>query len=424
MNPGAGAKLIARGFSIYFITGVINKAIPFLLLPVMTRYLTPSEFGTVALYQTFLAVFLPIVGMSGNSHIVRSYFGDAREDLAEIIFHVLVAISIVALLTLLVVWAVVPGSEGIFEIPTAWLMVLPIVAFMQTVNKCNLTVYRCQHRAGVYGVLEILRTLVNIGITLWLVVGMGSGWEGRAAGIVSAAFLFGGLGFVLLMRADLVRFRFDLSRLKEIYRISLPLIFYGLGGAMIAVTDRFFINSMMGKEALGIYTVGYTFGALTLIITNAFNTSWSPWLQEQLSNVSRKKKYQIVRFTYLYKAAVVLVALVVTASSYLILPMMTDKAFHGATVVVLWVALGYAARGIYSMFYGYVIHVGKTTVFAWAMLAGGVVNIVGNYLLIPINGLQGAAQASILAWVFNYLIVWRYAAREYPMPWFEVNRTP
>ena len=96
---------------------------------------------------------------------------------------------------------------------------------------------------------------------------------------------------------------------------------------------------------------------------------------------------------------------------------MTDRAFHAGVQVVLWIALGYSVRGMYTMYFGYVIHAGKTTVFAWVMLMGGVVNAIANYYLIPINGVEGAAQATLIAWLFNYLAVWWYAARIYPMPW-------
>tara|TARA_R110002049_G_scaffold83369_6_gene212035 strand:- start:4264 stop:5673 length:1410 start_codon:yes stop_codon:yes gene_type:complete len=423
MIAGPGEKLIARGFSVYFTTGVINKAIPFLLLPLLTRYLSPHEYGMVAIYQALLAFFTPVVGMSANSHIVRNFYGEARERLAEVIFHVLIAISIMAIVVLAIVAVCMPLFGGMFDIPGRWLLVMPLVAFMQTVNKCNLTVYRCEHRSGMYGALEILRTLVNVVVSVGLVVGLGAGWEGRAAGIVTAAILFGGLGFVLMMRSGQIHCTFSLSQLRNIYRISIPMIFYGLGGVIIAVMDRIFIDRMLGKEAVGIYSVGYAFGALTLIITNAFNSSWAPWMQEQLSDVTEKKKRLIVRFTYAYKFAVLLLAIVVTVASHILLPFMTAEAYHGGVQVVLWVALGYSIRGIYSMYFGYVIHVGKTRVFAWVMFLAGAINALANYLLIPVNGIEGAAQATIIAWVFSYLAVWWYASRIYPMPWTRLRRS-
>ena len=417
MIAGKGEKLIARGFSIYFTTGVINKAIPFLLLPLMTRYLSPHEYGVVAMYQALLAFFAPIVGMNSNALIVRNYYGAAREKLAEVIFHVLIAITLMGFLVLVLLALAIAIFGSVFEIPTGWIMVMPVVAFMQAVNKCNLTVYRCEHRSAMYGVLEVSRTVINVAVSIWLVVWMGAGWEGRAAGIVSAAFLFGGLGFVAMMRADLVRGSLDSRHLFEVFSLSIPMIFHGLGSVIIMVIDRFFIDRMMGKEAVGVYSVGYAFGGLTMLLTNAFNSSWGPWMQEQLSDISPKKKRQIVRFTYLYKIVVILIALVVAAASYFLLPSMTDRAFHAGVQVVLWIALGYSVRGMYTMYFGYVIHAGKTTVFAWVMLMGGVVNAIANYYLLPINGVEGAAQATLIAWLFNYLAVWWYAARIYPMPW-------
>ena len=43
---------LLRNSTIYLTSNILNALVPFLLLPVLTRYLTPDEYGQIAMFQT------------------------------------------------------------------------------------------------------------------------------------------------------------------------------------------------------------------------------------------------------------------------------------------------------------------------------------------------------------------------------------
>src|SRR5688572_506180 len=88
------SSTLLRGFSVYFGTSVANRALPFLLLPVLTAYLTPEEYGLMSLYQAVLAVATPILGMNMGVNITRIFFTRPKEEIAQTITAIL---SILAL---------------------------------------------------------------------------------------------------------------------------------------------------------------------------------------------------------------------------------------------------------------------------------------------------------------------------------------
>ena len=243
------------------------------------------------------------------------------------------------------------------------------------------------------------------------------GWEGRATGMLAASLVFGVVGLVHMVRTGYFRWEVRREQVRELVAISLPLIPHGVGGVTMLMVDRLILSQMLGKSALGVYSVGYAFGSLALLVTDAFNKVWSPWMYRQLADMTDARRHKIVRFTYLYKVGVVALALVVTVAGHVLLPIMVDERFRRATPVVFWVAMGFAVRGMYTMFFPYVLHTGKTRYFAYVTLGAGVVNAGANFLLIPINGIVGSAQATLVSWGVMYLAVWWYAARLYPMPW-------
>ena len=49
------------GSAVYLFSNILNAAIPFALLPVLTRYLTPEEYGEVAMFQTLLGALMAFI---------------------------------------------------------------------------------------------------------------------------------------------------------------------------------------------------------------------------------------------------------------------------------------------------------------------------------------------------------------------------
>jgi O-antigen/teichoic acid export membrane protein len=412
-----GVGKLFSGFSIYFGTSLLNRAIPFLLLPVLTRYLSPAEYGLLGIYQVVIAFSMPLAGMQMQNNITRNFFRVTQDEMARVVFNLLLVLITTSTLLLIVLTGYVFLGGELFSVPERWVLVLPVLAFMNMSNEFHLTILRNQRRALSYGLYEISRTILNLSTTLVLVVGFAWGWEGAAMGILVASLCLGSSGVWRLWKDGFLRPEVDRQAIREIWGVSLPLVPHALGAAVITLSDRLFIERMVGTDEVGVYVVGYQFGMVMTLFVTAFNRSWSPWLYEQLADVTRAAKLRIVRGTYAYAAAVFLLATGVTIGSYGLIPFMTAPDFHGATRFVGWVALGYAFHGLYTMVFPYLVHVGRTGPLGLITFVVSGVNLVANYWLIRINGSVGAAQATAFSYLLMFVSVWWYAGRIYPMPW-------
>ena len=96
---------------------------------------------------------------------------------------------------------------------------------------------------------------------------------------------------------------------------------------------------------------------------------------------------------------------------------MTAKSYHGAKEYVLWTALGYAAFGMYTMVFPYLVFIGKTKFLGVITFGSAGINLVGNYILIKLNGPVGAAQATFISYLICFISVWWYSNKIFPMPW-------
>jgi O-antigen/teichoic acid export membrane protein len=65
---------LIRSAGIYTITSALNAAIPFLLMPVLTRYLSPADYGMVSMYGVLISFVTPFVGFNVEGAIARQYY--------------------------------------------------------------------------------------------------------------------------------------------------------------------------------------------------------------------------------------------------------------------------------------------------------------------------------------------------------------
>ena len=82
MSGRAAKKGLMSGTLIYLVSNVLNAAIPFALLPVLTRVLDPSEYGQVAMFQTLLAALVAVVGLNTVGAANRRFYDDDLDTAA------------------------------------------------------------------------------------------------------------------------------------------------------------------------------------------------------------------------------------------------------------------------------------------------------------------------------------------------------
>jgi O-antigen/teichoic acid export membrane protein len=407
-----------RGFAIYLGSSIVNKAIPFLLLPVLTKYLSTEEYGILAIYQVMISFGMPIIGMNMQNNITRNFFRESKDFLGRMVFNILIVLWFSSTIFLIVIALYISFGGEQFSIPQRWLYALPLIGLMNMVNSLNLTILRNTKKALEYGAFEITKTAFDLSITIILIVIYTYGWEGRATGILAGTLVMGMVSLYRIWQSGYLHFEIDFSQLKSILTVSLPLIPHALGGVIITLSDRIFINQMVSTSAVGVYTVGYQFGMIMLLVITAFNRTWSPWMYELLAEDTEENKKTIVKATYLVGGGFVILALAITGIAYFLLPFMTAENYHGGTVYVIWIAMGYAFNGMYTLVFPYGVHVGKTSYLGITTFSAAIVNLIANYYLISINGALGAAQATLISYIIMFGSVWWYSNKLFPMPWF------
>lgn len=129
--------MIVKNSVIFISFELINKAIPFLLLPILTRYLTPDDYGVIASFTALVSFLAIFIGLSGHGAIDANFFRLEKNRLGIYIANVLIVLLLTTFLSLLFVFVFTDIIESKLAISFEWQVLAVIVALGQFITLIN-----------------------------------------------------------------------------------------------------------------------------------------------------------------------------------------------------------------------------------------------------------------------------------------------
>lgn len=409
-------KLVKQS-AIYLVTEIFKRGMAFLLLPVLTRYMQPEEYGTLSLFTAYIGFATPIVVMSMPLHISRNFFKIDQDQIAEIVLNLNVCLLINTLIALLLITMIGASPYQLFDLKTPWMHVVIAVVAVDALMQFNLIILRNKGQAIGFGVFQAVRIVIDLTVSLALVIAFSMSWQGRVVGVLCGAVTMGFFSLWFLWKKGYVSGQIKRVRIADIYKLSTPMIPHLFAGMMITFSGRFFLDTMEGRAAVGLFAVGYTFASIIASLDQAFILAFSPWLYKSMVDPNPHLKSRMVRYTYFYFAGITAVAIVLGLLGPWLLGMVTTTAYTGANPYIFWISIGFAFQAMYKAITPYFINEGRTSILAGLTVVTAAFCLVFNYSFIRSFGPVGAAYAVALSMFLKLLLVFWYSNRVYPMPW-------
>jgi O-antigen/teichoic acid export membrane protein len=350
-------------------------------------------------------------------NISRDFFRVSKEEVSLIIGNILYLLAFTTGLLLIITLISLPILKYYFPFSSMWIWSLPLISGMSLVFLMSQTVLRNEGKALKFGFFEVSQTIVNTIITLISLIMMNFGWRSQAIGLLMSNAIFCFVGLYYLKKNDFLTLRFNKQKIREILELSVPMIPHVVGGVILTLSDRFFIEKMVGIGEVGLYSVGYNFGMIVLLLTNSFIKAWSPWFYKILSNPTQENKYRVVKYSVVYIILLFFSAIFLGITGKYILPFFVDKSFSDSAQFIFWISMGYAMFGTYQLFFPYLILIKRTRFLAISTSISTISNLILNYYLIGYYGAIGAAYATFVSYFIMCIFVFVYTQKHYPMPW-------
>jgi len=411
---------LLKNSSIYTITNVLNSSIPFLLIPVLTRYLAPDEYGVANMFVVLYSFYAPFVGLSVHGLVQVKYFKRESVDLPVFIANAIYLLIVSSVCCFIITFLFSHKISTIAGFPENWLYVVIVFSFLQFIYMTVLRLIQSQQKPFHYGIYQISITIINFTLSLVFVVLWRMGWEGRVMGQFLAMVISAVYAIYFLLKNNLLRLKYNKVYFIEALKYGLPLIPHSFGAIVISMADRFFIVKYCGMAANGIYSLGFQISLVIMYLQDAFNNAFVPYLMSNLKRNSFEIKRKIVRYTYLYFIGILVITVLFYYAVSIFFPYFVGDKYNDSLPFVIWISLGFAFNGMYKMVVNYIFFEEKTKYLAYITFTTAILNIVLDYLLIsnPSIGMKGAAYANCLSWFVCFVLTWIVSNKVYKMPWF------
>jgi O-antigen/teichoic acid export membrane protein len=402
---------------VYTIANILSAGIPFLLLPVLTRVLTPAEYGLVTIFTITVGIFGVLTGCSVHGAVGIRYFQLAPVALAQYVgaCHWILAGS-----TLIVSLLLIAGGEwfsNVTGLTLAWLLAGVVMSGAQFIANIGLSLWQVRAEAIRYAAFQVLQSLANAGLSLFFVLALSMGWQGRAVGQVAATMLFAITAVLLLKRRNLIAMpKTPAKDIRDALHFGVPLIPHALGGLLIATGDRWIIGKTFGTAEVGIYTVAVQVATGLTMVCEAVFRAVHPWLIEHAGKDADRR--QLVMFIYKLLGIAAVGCAMYYVLAWFAYPYIVSSQFQGGKVLLGVLALATFFRCCYHGTSIFISVANRNSLLARNTLFAGTTGLICTYLLVQHLGILGAAIGLMVGELISFLLSWRSSARVFPMPWF------
>ena len=380
---------------------VIHILLSFFVGLITARYLGPAQYGLInyaAAYTTFFTAFCTL-GI--NSVIVKNFI-DYPEDEGE---------SIGTAITL-----------RLFSSVCSFLMIIGIVSFIDASEPMTKTVVYLYCFSLIFQVFDtfhywfqsklmskytaittmIAYIIASVYKIVLVIAGKSVLWFAVANSVdycIVAIILF-----IFYKKHNGPKLIFSFQKAKELLSVSCSYILSGMMVAIYGATDKLMLKQMLSTSEVGYYALAVSISTIWAFVLSAIIDSMKPPIME-LHNTSKsdyltmnKRLYAIVFYVSLFASLCIVII------APLFVEIIYGKAYLPA-VTPLRIAVWYVAFSYLGVARdAWVVCEKKQRYLKYLYLGSAVLNVVLNYLLIPVWGTAGAAAASLFTQISTILI--------------------
>lgn len=407
---------LAKHSAVYGLSNVLGKAIGFLLIPLYTHYIPPTDYGTLELLDLSINIIGMFVGMGLASAVAKYYYDyDSKKDRNRVVSTALIVLTLLASGMIALCW---PFSSLIADLVLdnsnlIGFVKISLVTFaLNAILEIPLTYIRAREKSILFSIIALCRLTLSLALNIYFIVFLHLGISGILySGLITSTLL----SIVLLswcVKDIGLCFSGELAR-KMIFFGS-PLILNSFGMFIINFGDRFILKSTGTMADVGVYSLGYKLGMglMSFLIGQPFFLIWSVRRYTLVKENNGIEKYG--QIFLLYILILLMVWLFFSAFSKELIVLLAPPSYKSAQIIMPLIAFGYLFREMSDFFRGAFLIKSKTNLIAFLTIIVTIYCIINYLIFIPLYNATGAAIATVSTFIFMATINGYYAMKIMP----------
>ena len=399
-------KLFIENIFAYGFINILNKIVPFLLLPIITRMLpNASDYGLYNMFSLLVGIGTPLAVLGLYDAMFRQYFEkddqqyryDVTTTTQRIILFSSTIISVILVLfskslSLLFFGESIHGNI---------VMLAGIGVFLGANQNPIQAPTRMLNERKVFVFSGLISAFMMYGLSLLLIY-IGFSYFGLIyANLVMTLLMV--MFFWIRNRHFFLRGSFNKDIAKVLFNIGLPLLptflIYWIYNSM----DKIMITNMLGTNEMGIYSIGAKMAQVSQLIYAGFAGGWQYFA---FSTMKDADQVELNSKVFEYLGAISVLSLV---SIYPLMPYVFKILFVGDYVsgylVAPYLYLSPLLLMLFQVAANQFLVIKKSYLATISLSLGAAVNIILNFVLIKRMGIEGAAIATLIGYYITIITV-------------------
>ena len=377
---------------------LIGVLISMVTVPLVTRMVSPEEFGKSALF-TLVQTLFTLVALFGLDQAFVRYYNNKEHSSKSILYNSFILpflFCLIIIIFIVLFWKTL--SLWIFEqnepiLMFSFCLFLPALL----INRFSLLIVRMELRGILYSALLITSQIINFICLLLLLIFFEKSFRSIIAATVISTIINTCICLVFTNKNwTLSKEYFDKKLLKELLKFGIPLVPATAMFWLLDSFDKIGLKQWSNYEQLGLYAAAFKIVALLSVLQTVFTTAWVPIAYRWHENNENVVKFDFVGVIVLAIMTVGYAGIVVLRDFILLLlgPEYRDTSF--IFIYLLFVPVMYTVSETTTLG----IPFSKKTYFnLYISIICLVLSVTSNYLLIPKFGAIGAAISTALVYI-------------------------
>lgn len=377
--------------SIWFtVCSFLQKGIQFITVPIFTRMLTTEQYGLFNVFNSWLQIVMIFATLNLYCGVFNNGMLKYEDDRDRYVSSMQGVSTTVTLLCLGVYLLNTGFWNRILELPT----VLVLAMFVEVLFIPAISFWSAKQRFDYkYKALVLLTIGMSIADPLiGILAVMSTEYKGEAK-ILSAVLVQVVVGLLIYIYNA---FKGKSFYVKEYWKFAIafnvPLIPHYLSQTVLNNSDRIIINQICGGHQAGIYSVAYSAAMILSIINFSVNNSFIPWTYKKMKSEEYNDIGKVANFILILIAGMNLALIAFAPEAISIL---APKQYFDAIWVIPPVAVSVYFMFMYTLFGNIEFYFEENKFVMFASIIGAILNIVLNYMFIPIYGYIVAAYTTL-----------------------------
>lgn len=400
----------AVNISLYFMAMIIPKAISFALLPLLSRYMTASDFGIVSYCHNVSTIYAGLAAMGLNVYYLRFYqkHHDAIDAFTGSLFFAML------IWNFLLLFILGGGISLLFKglnvgFPFYPYMALQLMAqFFLNVEIIPSRTLRMQNRVPLYLLASVLSSVSIAIFSIIFVVFLEKGAFGRLIGDFLAAIIVA--VFLIFSIRKHLQLTIKEDFLKEGLKFSLPLVPGELFVKLVNVSGTVIIERFVQLSALGIFSIAQYFSMVIEMILNSISMAIEPELMIGADKPNYFEHY--LSYKKLYMVFTLSLGVLVGVFSEECLFLLFPPDYIEAWKYIQFLCIACVLLTLNNTFCWFNYAQLKTWVRSASVISSSVLSILTIILFAPIIGIYATAVSLIVARLATSIISYIFISKE------------